>query len=214
MDGRPWVERRHGPLHPHVCSFLPFYPITKVSPIREPRGVALWRQIIRDDFILITFCLIFFYRHGATLHWLGSVPQVGGGVRGTQIGVCLFFAQLEGKHDFSSWLTRPESRYCGNLCHFNELNFPSSMKITVQLPVCLTEGARFKSRQEIFFVEFPCCPYIREGSLLVLRLAPAVQRSAFRWFSDSKLTTGMNQDPGEYRGPLQPRGPHRGVGPL
>lgn len=91
VDGRPWVERRHGPLHTHVRSFLPFHPITKVSPIREPRGVALWRQIIRDDFILITFCLIFFYRRGATLHWLGNIPQVGGGVRGTQIGGCLFF---------------------------------------------------------------------------------------------------------------------------
>lgn len=152
-----------------------------MSPIREPRGVALWRQIIRDDFILITFCLIFFYRRGATLHWLGNIPQVGRGVRGTQIWVCLFFffyffAQLEGKHDFSSCLTRPDSRYCGNLCHFNELSFPSSMKITVQRPVCSTEGARFKSHQEIFFVE--CRSRIRVGSLLVLRLAPTVQRPA------------------------------------
>lgn len=45
---------------------------------RAPRR----RQIIRDDFILITFCLIFFYRRGATPHWLRNIPQVGAGVRG------------------------------------------------------------------------------------------------------------------------------------
>lgn len=87
------------------------------------------------------------------------------------------------------------------------------MKITVQMPLCSTEGARFKSRQEIFFVEFPCCSYIPVGYRNVLRLAPTGQRPAFRWFSDSKPTRGMNQDPGEHWGPLHGCDPTAGLDP-
>lgn len=86
--GRMPVGRAASRVSTHARLRLPFYPITKVSPIKEPRGVALRRQIIRDDFILITFCLIFFYRRGATPHWLWNIPQVGACVQGTQIEIC------------------------------------------------------------------------------------------------------------------------------
>lgn len=62
-------------------------------------------------------------------------------------------------------------------------------------------------------MEFPSCSHIRVGSLLVLRLAPTGQRAAFRWFTDSKLTAGMNQDPGEHWGPLHGCVPTVGLDP-
>lgn len=67
----------------HVC--LPTHPppaphslpsIAEVSAVVSPRSVARRQQIIRDGFILITFSLIFFYRHAATPRWLRNIPQV------------------------------------------------------------------------------------------------------------------------------------------
>lgn len=70
------VKRCHGRLHTHVCPCLP--PQTqKCPPVRKPHSVALQRQIILDDFILITFTLIFFYRRSAMPRWLQNIPQVG-----------------------------------------------------------------------------------------------------------------------------------------
>lgn len=62
-----WVKRCHGLLHTRVRS-----PNAEVSAVISPRSVALQQQIIRDGFILITFSLIFFYRHAAMAmpHWL------------------------------------------------------------------------------------------------------------------------------------------------
>lgn len=69
-----WVKRRHGLLHTRVHS-----PNAEVSAVISPRSVAPQQQIIRDGFILITFSLIFFYRHAAMAmpHWLRNTPQVG-----------------------------------------------------------------------------------------------------------------------------------------
>lgn len=105
----PWAESR---APAHACLLFPFYPITKVPPIREPCGGAWRQQIISDDFILITFCLIFFYRRGATPHWLPNIPQVGAGMWGTQIEIHLRLQNLkENLIDSSSCLTWPETPF-------------------------------------------------------------------------------------------------------
>lgn len=60
----------------HACLLVPL-PNTEVSPIRSPCSVALQQQIILDDFILITFSLIFFYLYSTMPHWLQNTLQVG-----------------------------------------------------------------------------------------------------------------------------------------
>lgn len=60
----------------HACPLVPLRH-TELSPVRRPCSVALQQQIILDDFILITFSLIFFYLHGDMPQWLRNIPQVG-----------------------------------------------------------------------------------------------------------------------------------------
>lgn len=86
-----WLKRCHGLLHTRVRS-----PNAEVSAVISPCSVALQQQIIRDGFILITFSLIFFYRHAATPHWLWNIPQVG-----VSLSTGIYTKQEPGAHTFA-----------------------------------------------------------------------------------------------------------------
>ena len=86
------------------------WPNTEVSPIRSPCSVASQRQIILDDFILITFSLIFFYLRAAMPHWprkrstsgctrafLWAHPSTHGNTQGGNVHVSLLSVQFDGK---------------------------------------------------------------------------------------------------------------------